>query len=95
MPFHMLIQSSFQSTSRTILSTIEDFLKHVDECEGTGDCYQKFLFKFEQQRISVRLLSKLSDENFEKCDVDTIGAKQTLREYAASYNIAFTPSYNT
>ncbi|CAG8820119.1 6877_t:CDS:2, partial [Gigaspora margarita] len=68
MPFHMPIQSSFQSTSRTILSTMEDFLNHVDECK---------------------------DENFEKCDVDTIGTKQTLREYAARYNIAFTPPYNT
>ncbi|RIB04596.1 hypothetical protein C2G38_2221948 [Gigaspora rosea] len=68
MPFHMPIQSSFQSTRRTILSTMEDFLKHVDECK---------------------------DKNFEKCNVDTIGTKQTLHEYAAIYNIAFTPFYNT
>ncbi|RIB04034.1 hypothetical protein C2G38_2048775 [Gigaspora rosea] len=95
LPFNTPIQLAFQPTSGTMLPTMKDFLKHVNECEGTEDYYQKFLFKFEQQRISVQLLSKLSDENFEKCDVDTIGAQKTLREYAAKYNIAFTPSHNT
>ncbi|CAG8765435.1 6787_t:CDS:1, partial [Racocetra fulgida] len=52
--------------------------------------FQKFLLKFEQQQISVRLLSKLSNEDFNKCGVETIGARQTLREYAAKYNIIFT-----
>ncbi|RIB05983.1 hypothetical protein C2G38_2253491 [Gigaspora rosea] len=40
-------------------------------------------------------VDEYEDETFEKCDIDTIGTKQTLHEYAARYNIAFTPSYNT
>ncbi|CAG8702248.1 16434_t:CDS:2 [Cetraspora pellucida] len=86
MPSQSAIQTSSQSaTSITMtLPTIGDFLKQVDESEDTGNYYQNFLLKLEQQRILVRLLSKLSDENFEKCGIDTIGARETLREYATN-----------
>ncbi|CAG8801476.1 4800_t:CDS:2, partial [Dentiscutata erythropus] len=65
-------------TTRLSIPTIGEFLKSIDENENTDDYYQSFLLKFEQQRISVRILSKLSNEEFEKCGVDTIGARQTL-----------------
>ena len=34
----------------------------------------------------MRILSKLSMEEFEKCGVDTIGAQKTLLDYAKRYN---------
>ncbi|CAG8729340.1 22473_t:CDS:2 [Gigaspora margarita] len=78
-------EQTSQATKLTIL-TIGDFLKQVDENEGTNNYYQMFLVKLEQQRISVRILSKLSDEEFEKCGIDTISAQKTLRDYASKYS---------
>ncbi|RIB18279.1 hypothetical protein C2G38_2184986 [Gigaspora rosea] len=74
-------------TTKLFIPSIDDFLKLVDEKEDTGDYYQGFLAKFKQQRISVRILSRISDEEFKNCDVDTIGARQTLRYYAMKYNV--------
>ncbi|CAG8620836.1 11552_t:CDS:2, partial [Racocetra fulgida] len=91
-PIYTPIQPSLQPSFKP---TLEDFLKHIDECEGTGNYYHGFLLKFQQQKISIRLLTKLSNEDFEKCDIDTIGAQQTLRDYAARYNIYFTSLNNT
>ncbi|CAG8729830.1 6696_t:CDS:2, partial [Dentiscutata erythropus] len=53
----------------------------------------KSFLKF-QQKISVQLLAELSNEDFIKCDIDTIGACQTLRKYTAKYNIIPTLSCN-
>lgn len=72
-----------------MIHTIGDFLKQVDESEGTNDYYHSVLTELEQQRISVRILPKLSDKEFEICGVDTIGARQTLHNYAIKYNNAF------
>ena len=58
----------------TKLPTISDFLKQIDENEGTDNYHQSFLAGLEKQKISVRILSKLSVEEFEKCGVDTISA---------------------
>ncbi|CAG8561814.1 3252_t:CDS:2 [Racocetra fulgida] len=35
------------------------------------------------------------NENFEKCGVDTIGAQETLRHYAAKYNTVYTLPHNS
>ena len=86
-----ILEQTLTSSALTI-PTISEFLKQVDEMEGTNNYYQSLLIKLEQQRISVRILSKLTDEDFEKCGVDTIGARQTLRDYAMKYNN--TSSYN-
>ena len=80
---HVLEQTP---TMTTKLPTISDFLKQIDENEGTNNYYQSFLEGLEKQRISVRILSKLSMEEFEKCGVDTIGAQNTLLDYAKRYN---------
>lgn len=88
---HILEQTPTSQAIRSTIPTIGNFLKQVDIDEGTNDYYQSFLVKLEQQRISVRIISKLSDEDFEKCGVNTIGARQTLRDYATKYNIS---SYN-
>jgi len=85
---HVLEQTLISPVTKLVMSTIGDFLKQVDEHEGTGDYYQGFLTELEQQRISVRILPKLSDNEFEKCEIDTIGARQTLRDYAIKYSSA-------
>ncbi|CAG8534730.1 16994_t:CDS:1, partial [Cetraspora pellucida] len=61
------------------------FLKDVDEKEGTDHYYQDFLENFERQKILAKHLQRLTDKEFEQCKVDTIGARQTLCEYAAKY----------
>ncbi|CAB4489812.1 unnamed protein product [Rhizophagus irregularis] len=73
-------------TMTTKLPTISDFLKQIDDNEGTNNYYQSFLEGLEKQRISVRILSKLSMEEFKICGVNTIGAQKTLLDYTKRYN---------
>lgn len=80
---HVLEQTP---TMTTKLPTISDFLKQIDDNEGTNNYYQSFLEGLEKQRISVRILSKLSMEEFKICGVDTIGVQKTLLDYAKRYN---------
>ena len=80
-----ILEQTLTSSALTI-PTISEFLKQVDEMEGTNNYYQSFLEGLEKQRISVRILSKLSMEEFEKWGVDTIGAQKTLLDYAKRYN---------
>ncbi|PKC53571.1 hypothetical protein RhiirA1_543156 [Rhizophagus irregularis] len=80
---HVLEQTP---TMTTKLPTISDFLKQIDDNEGTNNYYQSFLEGLEKQRISVRILSKLSMEEFKICGVDTISAQKTLLDYAKRYN---------
>jgi hypothetical protein len=85
-PTYSLEQTLISPIMTTKLPTISDFLKQIDENEGTDNYYQSFLEGLERQRISVRILSKLSAEEFEKCGVDTIGAQKILLDYAKRYN---------
>ncbi|GET59308.1 uncharacterized protein OCT59_009118 [Rhizophagus irregularis] len=80
---HVLEQTPIMITK---LPTISDFLKQIDDNEGTNNYYQSFLEGLEKQRISVRILSKLSMEEFKICGVDTIGVQKTLLDYAKRYN---------
>ncbi|RIB29795.1 hypothetical protein C2G38_2154446 [Gigaspora rosea] len=59
--YSILEQTTY--TTKSFIASIDDFLKLVDEKEDTGDYYQGFLAKFKQQRISVRILSRISDKN--------------------------------
>ncbi|CAG8488829.1 37_t:CDS:1, partial [Cetraspora pellucida] len=61
-------------STRLSIPTISEFLKSVDENENTDNYYQSFQAKLEQQRISVRILLKLSNEEFKECGIDTIEA---------------------
>ncbi|PKB99887.1 hypothetical protein RhiirA5_403448 [Rhizophagus irregularis] len=81
---HVLAEQT--PTMTTKLPTISDFLKQIDDNEGTNNYYQSFLEGLEKQRISVRILSKLSMEEFKICGVDTIGVQKTLLDYAKRYN---------
>ncbi|CAG8804453.1 6818_t:CDS:1, partial [Dentiscutata erythropus] len=56
----------------SILPTMEEFLKEVDENEGTDYHYQDFLEKFKAQRVSVKNLMKLMIEDFKQCGVDIV-----------------------
>lgn len=69
----------------TTLPTMDEFLRDVDEQEGTGHYYQNFLYELRKQEVSVKNLKTLSDEAFKDCGVKTIGARQTLRDYAGRF----------
>ncbi|CAG8752382.1 26695_t:CDS:2, partial [Gigaspora margarita] len=73
-------------TSNSTIPTIKDFLKQVDESEDTGEYYQNLLEGLKQQRVSVQLLSLLSDEDFKECEITTVGDRLTLCNYAKKYN---------
>ncbi|CAG8684453.1 21961_t:CDS:2, partial [Dentiscutata erythropus] len=75
----------YNSNISSTFPTMSEFLKEVDEKEKTGTYYQNFLGDFESQRILVKHLRRLTDEQFDKCKVTTIGTQQTLREYAERY----------
>ena len=76
------LQSSL--TQQSLPSMIE-FLQQIDEAEGTGDYFVKFLEGFEKQRIRVKYLNKLNDIQFETCEVMTIEDIETIREAAQKY----------
>ncbi|CAG8610978.1 6724_t:CDS:2, partial [Racocetra fulgida] len=75
---------SNSNISLTIPTMIE-FLKEIDENEGTGHHYQDFLSKFEKQKVLVKHLRRLTDKDFELCNIKTISERETLREYAEKY----------
>jgi len=76
------LQSSL--TQQSLPSMIE-FLQQIDEAEGTGDYFVKFLEGFEKQRVKVKHLYKLNDMQFKDCGVMTIGDIETIREVAKKY----------
>ena len=61
-----------------------EFLQQIDEMEEISD-YFKFLEGFEKQRIKVKHLCKLSDNQFEACGITTIGDIETIRDAAKKY----------
>ncbi|CAG8700581.1 25531_t:CDS:2 [Dentiscutata erythropus] len=83
-PLHPQVIRSNSNISLTIPTMVE-FLKEIDENEGTGHHYQDFLNKFEEQKVLVKHLRRLTDKDFELCDIKTIGERETLREYAEKY----------
>jgi hypothetical protein len=68
-----------------LIPSLAEFLKEIDSKENTNNYYQNFLKEFEAQQISVYYLSKLTDEEYIQCGVNTIGARRTIREYAEKY----------
>ena len=62
-----------------------EFLQQIDEIEETGDYYFKFLEEFENQRIKVKYLCKLSDKQFEAYGITTIGNIETIKDAAKKY----------
>ena len=68
-----------------IQPSMTEFLQQIDEMEETGDYYFKFLEGFEKQRIKVKHLCKLSDNQFEACGITTIGDIETIRDAAKKY----------
>ncbi|CAG8669947.1 15646_t:CDS:2 [Cetraspora pellucida] len=69
------------------LPTMAEFLGEIDEKEKTDYYYQTFLEKFEEQRILVKHLQKLMNEELEQCGINIIGAWQTLHKYAEKYQM--------
>ncbi|CAG8620894.1 7512_t:CDS:1, partial [Racocetra fulgida] len=67
-----LLQFQTNQYSSNALPTMADLLKEIDEKKKTNNFYQNLLNEFELQQISVRHLSKLSDEEFKQCGVNTI-----------------------
>ncbi|CAG8788134.1 19773_t:CDS:2, partial [Cetraspora pellucida] len=82
---NVLSLSSYDKTIAENVLEIRNAYHYVDEKEETDHYYQDFLENFERQKILVKHLQRLTDKEFEQCKVDTIGARQTLREYAAKY----------
>lgn len=62
-----------------------EFLQQIDIMEETDDYYFKFLEGFEKQRIKVKHLYKLSDNQFEACGITAIGDIETIRDAARKY----------
>ena len=95
MPFSSYLPQSQSSPSTShnfttpqpslIQPSMTEFLQQIDEMEETGDYYFKFLEGFEKQRIKVKHLCKLSDNQFEACGITTIGDIETIRDAAKKY----------
>ncbi|CAG8439933.1 5461_t:CDS:2 [Dentiscutata heterogama] len=67
------------------LSEMANFLKEIDEKEGTNHYYQNFLNEFEVHQVTVKNLIRLSDDELDRCGVTAIGARRTLCDYAEKY----------
>ncbi|CAG8802963.1 5533_t:CDS:2, partial [Dentiscutata erythropus] len=81
-PFVLPLQNNWAYGSST-------FQLELDKSKTTNCYYQNFLHKFEKQQISVKNLVRLSDDALKLCGVDTIGAHQTLHDYAKKYQNTF------
>ncbi len=57
----------------------------MDKKEEVEDYYIKFLEGFKKQKIKVKHLCKLTDIQFEVCEITAIGNLETIREAAKKY----------
>lgn len=91
-PFQMYTQfmhyrSNFfePKSSNLSIPSMAEFLKEIDKKEETNNYYQNFLENFETQRISVRNLCTLTDDEYKECGINIIGVRRTIRDYAEKY----------
>ena len=79
-----IISQTSDNSTKKMVTTMEDFLKNLDQEFGDGK-FTCYLSIFEEQEILVNQLPKLSDSEYISMGVIIIGHKQRLRDKAKKY----------
>ena len=64
---------------------IEEFLKKLDKDEGDNGDFIQFIDTFNEQKISVKHIKDLNDNEFQILGVKTIGWRKTIQTAAKQY----------
>jgi len=65
--------------------SIEEFLKKLDKDEGDNGNFTQFISAFNEQKITVKHIKDLDDNEFQILGVKTIGWRKTIRAAAKQY----------
>ena len=65
--------------------SIEEFLKKLDKDEGDNGDFTQFISAFNEQKITVKHIKDLDDNEFQILGVKTIGWRKTIRAAAKQY----------
>lgn len=64
---------------------IKEFFEKVDEDEGSKGDFIQFIDAFNEQKISVKHIKDLNDDEFQMLGVKTIGWRKTILAAAKQY----------
>jgi hypothetical protein len=73
------------SPSQLPVPNIKEFLEKVDKDEGSNGDYIQLIDAFNKQKISVKHIKDLNDEEFQILGVITIGWRKTIQAAAKQY----------
>ncbi len=65
--------------------SIEEFLKKLDKDEGDNGDFIQFIDTFNEQKITVKHIKDLNDNEFQILGVKTIGWRKTIQTAAKQY----------
>jgi hypothetical protein len=65
--------------------TMEEFLQKLDKDEGDNGDFIQFIDAFNEQKITVKHIKDLDDNEFQILGVKTIGWRKTIRAAAKQY----------
>ena len=67
------------------LPSIKEFLKKLDKDEGDNGDFTQFIDAFNEQKITVRHINDLDNNEFQLLGVNTIGWRKTIQAAAKRY----------
>ena len=65
--------------------SIEEFLKKLDKDEGDNGDFIQFIDAFKEQKITVKHIKNLDENEFQILGVKTIGWRKTIQTAAKQY----------
>ena len=71
--------------SQLPVPNIKEFLEKVDKDEGNSGDFLQFVDAFDKQKISVKHIKDLNDDEFQILGINTIGWRKTIRAAAKQY----------
>ena len=79
--------SNFNSSlpSQHPIPSIKEFLEKLDKDEGSNGDFIQFIDAFNEQKISVKHIKDLDDDEFQMLGVRTIGWRKTILAAAKQY----------
>ncbi|CAB5395027.1 unnamed protein product [Rhizophagus irregularis] len=73
------------SQSQLPVPSIKEFLEKVDKDEGSNGEFTQFIDAFNEQKISVKHIKDLKDDEFQILGVTAIGWRKTIQAAAKQY----------
>jgi len=72
-------------SSQLPIPSVKEFLEKVDKDEDNNRDFLQFIDAFDEQKISVKHIKDLNDDEFQILGVNTIGWRKTIRAAAKQY----------